>query len=456
MTAAEIFEKRRHGVALLFTFDVRGKPLARASGVVLSADGIIATNAHTLEDASVVEVRVDDHTYPVEAVLDEDSDSDVCILKVSAQNLPVVALADHLPPVGSEVVAIGNPLGYELTVSKGVLSGIRDDVTRAELWLQHTAPISHGSSGGALFDEYGDVVGLTTQYRADGQNMNFAIAADTVKEARRRAGIRQEPPTVRVLTLSRIPLIVKAMASAVSEKDVEKLVTLADRLSHVRLDDAHAVVSLGIVGYIKNDYATAIEMLVLATNASLEPTWSRTAKAYLAAARERQMRSRSADAARKETLEAIEQFLNTSPPSLLEDADDKDFVEWARGVQRRLTGDNTDERVGKAQEASDANETAGSPPQLSVQLLGDRGYPFAGTCRIMLAGVERWERFAGSVPATFTFPANVIGCEFHKQARPGLLQAQIVRDGKWLRQATTSDPFGSVLLQVGIEPSQPR
>ncbi len=114
-------------------------------------------------------------------MLATDKIRDLAIIKIHGKTFPALTLgnSDQIQ-VGEEVVAIGNPLGLELTVSNGILSGVRQ--TKEEgTFLQTTAPISHGSSGGPLFNMSGEVIGINTLYLEGGENLNFAIPVNDAK-----------------------------------------------------------------------------------------------------------------------------------------------------------------------------------------------------------------------------------------------------------------------------------
>jgi S1-C subfamily serine protease len=120
--------------------------------------------------------------FPVEGVLASDPDKDLAIIKVPGHNLAYLSLQDaDAVNVGDHVVAIGSPLGLEGTVSDGLVSAIRD--VSGKKWIQTTAPVSHGNSGGPLLDMSDRVVGVVTWgvNLQLGQNLNFAIPSTEVK-----------------------------------------------------------------------------------------------------------------------------------------------------------------------------------------------------------------------------------------------------------------------------------
>jgi hypothetical protein len=129
------------------------------------------------KDGTTFRVSQNSRAWPAR-VIRADTNHDICRLKVTGlQVIPVqLRTSDHLA-VGERVVALGSPQGLELTISEGIISGIRD-LSGGDRLLQTTAAISHGSSGGGLFDGQGRLVGITTLYLAESQNLNFAVPAE--------------------------------------------------------------------------------------------------------------------------------------------------------------------------------------------------------------------------------------------------------------------------------------
>jgi S1-C subfamily serine protease len=164
-----------------------------ASGIILTADGYIATNYHALQGADAVEIRYfpdpeDSETYQSfngARLLYADAQRDIAILKINARAaLPFLACSLKTncgPHTGQAVYAIGNPKGLNNTISEGIVSALRS--ADGENLIQHTAPISPGSSGGALLDSTGGLLGMNSWQVADAQNLNFAISAREVLEA---------------------------------------------------------------------------------------------------------------------------------------------------------------------------------------------------------------------------------------------------------------------------------
>ena len=177
--------KRTSGaVVQIVVSDQAGNEISLGSGVIVSADGKIVTNYHVIKAAhSAVAKLANGSFFPVEGVLAVDVDKDLALLKVEGKTLPFLNLeSTRSLQVGDHVVAIGSPLGLEGTVSDGIVSALRDEVP-GKSWIQTTAPVSHGNSGGPLLSMDGYVVGVITWgiNLQQGENLNFAIPSDEVK-----------------------------------------------------------------------------------------------------------------------------------------------------------------------------------------------------------------------------------------------------------------------------------
>ena len=156
---------------------------AMGSGFVVSFDGLIITNSHVINGAGTISVKfiADNRVYSNVQVVKDNTIRDLALLKVdgSGSFVPVVLGDSDQVSVGQRVVAIGNPQGLENTVSDGLVSAMRD--MNGTKLLQISAPISSGSSGGALFNMNGEVIGVPTAGYTEGQNLNFAVAINHAK-----------------------------------------------------------------------------------------------------------------------------------------------------------------------------------------------------------------------------------------------------------------------------------
>jgi serine protease DegQ len=174
-----------------FFFGDRGnQPQAGlGSGVIISPDGYILTNNHVVEGADEIEVILNDSRSTRAKVIGTDPDTDLAILKITLDRLPVITLgnSDSLQ-VGDQVLAIGNPFGVGQTVTSGIVSALGRNqlgINTFENFIQTDAAINPGNSGGALVDVNGQLMGINTAiYSRSGGSMGigFAIPVSTAKQ----------------------------------------------------------------------------------------------------------------------------------------------------------------------------------------------------------------------------------------------------------------------------------
>lgn len=174
-----------------FFFGDRGnEPQAGlASGVIVSPEGYILTNNHVVDGADEIEVILNDSRRAKAKVIGTDPDSDLAILKITLERLPVIVLgsSDTLQ-VGDQVLAIGNPFGVGQTVTSGIVSALGRNqlgINTFENFIQTDAAINPGNSGGALVDVNGNLQGINTAiYSRSGGSLGigFAIPVSTAKQ----------------------------------------------------------------------------------------------------------------------------------------------------------------------------------------------------------------------------------------------------------------------------------
>lgn len=155
------------------------------SGFIVRADGYILTNAHVVRGAKKIKVTLNDKRTLPGTVVGTDSFSDLAVVKVDAQNLPTLKMgtSGELRP-GEFAVAIGSPLGFDHTVTLGIISAVGRSVTDVNgniNFIQTDAAINPGNSGGPLLNLRGDVVGVNTAIQANAQNIGFSIPIDIAK-----------------------------------------------------------------------------------------------------------------------------------------------------------------------------------------------------------------------------------------------------------------------------------
>ena len=159
------------------------------SGVIVSSTGYILTNNHVIEGADGIEVVLNDGRRSQAKVIGTDPDSDLAVLKIVLDKLPVIVLGDsEALQVGDQVLAIGNPFGVGQTVTSGIVSALGRNqlgINTFENFIQTDAAINPGNSGGALVDIQGNLLGINTAiYSRSGGSMGigFAIPIATAKQ----------------------------------------------------------------------------------------------------------------------------------------------------------------------------------------------------------------------------------------------------------------------------------
>lgn len=179
----KLFDKVSRSVVQVVNNGEKGV-LATGSGVVIEPHRVI-TNCHVLREGKSVDVKLGAQRYPAHLLL-PDPERDLCLLAVKDLSAPAVEKGPLAQVrVGQKVYAVGAPQGLELTLTDGLVSSLRGKV--GAQFIQTSAPVSRGSSGGGLFDDAGRLIGITVSSIQQGQNLNFAIPADYLLELPERA-----------------------------------------------------------------------------------------------------------------------------------------------------------------------------------------------------------------------------------------------------------------------------
>ena len=159
------------------------------SGVIVSPEGYILTNNHVVEGAQEIEVTLSDSRRTTAKVIGTDPDTDLAVLRITLDRLPVIAMGNSdTVQVGDKVLAIGNPFGVGQTVTGGIISALGRNqlgINTFENFIQTDAAINPGNSGGALVDVNGSLLGINTAiYSRSGGNMGigFAIPVNTARQ----------------------------------------------------------------------------------------------------------------------------------------------------------------------------------------------------------------------------------------------------------------------------------
>jgi len=178
LSPQELFKRISPSVFVVEVLDENGSLVATGSGVAMASDQVV-TNKHVIDAGVAFRIKQGSRIWPA-AVAYVDPDHDLG--RLTAEGLkapPVLVRLSSVLNVGERVYSIGAPEGLELTISEGLISGLRE-FEQARL-IQTSAAISHGSSGGGLFDAKGQLVGITTFFLKEGQNLNFALPGEGVR-----------------------------------------------------------------------------------------------------------------------------------------------------------------------------------------------------------------------------------------------------------------------------------
>lgn len=169
----KIYENVSPAVLQIRSYDSDSIVTGWGSAVAVGSEGIVYTNMHIFKDAKWMELIIENKTVREIKIIGFDPDKDVLILKIPSGLVEGIKSANsNSVLIGEKVYALGNPENYMKTFSSGLLSGRRNEESEQ---LQYTASISHGSSGGALLNSKGELIGITSAMNTVGQNLNFAV-----------------------------------------------------------------------------------------------------------------------------------------------------------------------------------------------------------------------------------------------------------------------------------------
>ena len=187
-TARDVARKAFPSVVMIVMEDANGQPNTIGSGFFVSED-VVASNFHVIEGSSrgFVKIIGDKTKHDIDGVVGLDELHDLVLLQIKASSAPSLSLGESkILEIGEEIYAVGNPRGLEGTFSQGIISSIRQ--LEGGSLVQITAPISPGSSGGPVLNNKAEVVGVTVATYKGGQNLNFAIPSQYLKDLLAKKG----------------------------------------------------------------------------------------------------------------------------------------------------------------------------------------------------------------------------------------------------------------------------
>lgn len=178
LSAEKIYEKVDNSVVVIMAYDNLGN-VFQGSGVVINNDGMVVTNYHVCKDASKIDIKHYSKELRNVKVFKYDEVKDILILKIEdASFTPITCGNSGSLKAGQRVYAVGSPEGYENSISEGIISGFRTDENNVKL-IQMTCPITDGSSGGAVVNSKGELIGLSVSGQHEG-SLYFAVPINDV------------------------------------------------------------------------------------------------------------------------------------------------------------------------------------------------------------------------------------------------------------------------------------
>lgn len=190
--AEKVYKKVNDAVVRIYTYHDDNTMHGQASGVIIKKKGWVITNCHVLGDAEMIYAEHLGQYIALDSIVALDSDKDVLILQLNkeflhnySKTIPDIKIGDSKRlKVGQKIYAIGSPYGFENTITEGIISGLRTSFDSTKNFIQISAPISAGSSGGAVVNSKCEIIGISTLVFSGitAQNLNFALQIDEVIE----------------------------------------------------------------------------------------------------------------------------------------------------------------------------------------------------------------------------------------------------------------------------------
>ncbi|HSC95267.1 MAG TPA: trypsin-like peptidase domain-containing protein [Burkholderiales bacterium] len=234
-TPEQIFQLASQSVVVVQAQDAEGNPINQGGGVVTGRE-LVTTNCHVIEGAAAIEVLYRYQSYAATPASAKE-DRDLCQIRVPELVAPRAKLNTGRVRVGQRVYAIGAPEGLELTLTEGLISSLRE--FDGSQYIQTSAAIAQGSSGGGLFDTEARLIGITSFFVGEGSSLNFALPAAWIVELERGVGARaggQEPAEARW---------VRRIGDARAKKDWPGVVSLSQQWVRAMPRNARAWRELG-------------------------------------------------------------------------------------------------------------------------------------------------------------------------------------------------------------------
>jgi len=180
----QLVNKIRPAVVTILVYDVNHQVTSIGSGFFIDKSGHLITNYHVLDGSYAADVRTSDgKTYPIKLVVADNKSADLVkvLVDIPRKEIEWITVSKNLPAIAEQILVVGSPMGLEQTVSEGIVSSIRE-IPAVGDFFQMSAPISPGSSGSPVINLKGQAIGVATFQFLRGQNLNFAVAGESVKK----------------------------------------------------------------------------------------------------------------------------------------------------------------------------------------------------------------------------------------------------------------------------------
>lgn len=251
LSAEKIYKNTSDAVVTILTFDANNNPLSQGSGVVLNDKGWIVTNYHVYAGSEKIVVKHKNKIVEYTSIIGLDVEKDILILKIANNTFPHIVIGNStLLKIGQKIYAIGSPMGLENTITEGIISGLRSGTEMSKDFIQISAAISHGSSGGAVLDTKGKLIGISTSTVTDGQNLNFAIPINEVLRIYKQSDINPK-------ALAAANFFYKGLA-ADNEKNFDAAINNYKRAIELYPEYGMPYANLGNVYKNRGDFETAL------------------------------------------------------------------------------------------------------------------------------------------------------------------------------------------------------
>ena len=257
-TPEQIYEKVNRVIVMIISYDNNGSSYKQGSGVIINDKRWIVTNYHVCKNSSKIIIKQKDNIIKYDKIIYYDELKDILIFSLDDSFYPQIQIgnSDNLK-IGQKIYAIGNPLGLENTISEGIISGLRPLEKNQREFIQITASISHGSSGGAVVNSFGELIGISSMSFTGGQNLNFAIPINDIMEITPISNSNIMNSHIEARD-PKNPFFINGNKE-MNNKNYESAIINFIEYLKINPEDAYVCINLGVAYINQKNYAAALE-----------------------------------------------------------------------------------------------------------------------------------------------------------------------------------------------------